>query len=91
MNEPTIQQLFDLTGKVALVTGGTGHLGSSISRALAEAYRCTSLVYQTVEKVGQASCLPNSPNTIPHFSDKLQAGSLPHFRVQVSKISYSTG
>jgi gluconate 5-dehydrogenase len=37
MSEPTIQQLFDLTGKVALVTGGTGHLGSAISRALAEA------------------------------------------------------
>ncbi len=35
--EPTVQQLFDLTGKVALVTGGTGHLGSAMSRALAEA------------------------------------------------------
>src|SRR2546422_690622 len=35
--EPTVQELFDLTGKVALITGGTGHLGSSMSRALAEA------------------------------------------------------
>lgn len=35
--EPTIQQLFDLTGRTALVTGGTGHLGSAMSRALAEA------------------------------------------------------
>ncbi|MBI3463987.1 MAG: SDR family oxidoreductase [Planctomycetes bacterium] len=35
--EPTIQSLFDLTGKVAIVTGGTGHLGSAMSRALAEA------------------------------------------------------
>lgn len=35
--EPTIQQLFDLTGKVALVTGGTGHLGRSFAPALAEA------------------------------------------------------
>jgi gluconate 5-dehydrogenase len=33
----TVQQLFDLTGRVALVTGGTGHLGTAISRALAEA------------------------------------------------------
>lgn len=37
MNEPTIHQLFDLSGKVALVTGATGWLGSALSRALAEA------------------------------------------------------
>ncbi len=37
MAEPTVQELFDLSGKVALVTGGTGFLGSAISRALAEA------------------------------------------------------
>lgn len=36
-SEPTIQQLFDLRGKVALITGGTGHLGRSMARALAEA------------------------------------------------------
>ena len=35
--EPTIQQLFDLSGKTALVTGGTGHLGQALARALAEA------------------------------------------------------
>ena len=35
--EPTVQQLFDLTGRVALVTGGCGHLGSAMCRALAEA------------------------------------------------------
>ena len=36
-NEPTVQKLFDLTGKVVLITGGCGHLGSAMSRALAEA------------------------------------------------------
>ena len=36
-SEPTIQQLFDLTGRVAVVTGGCGHLGSAMCRALAEA------------------------------------------------------
>ena len=35
--EPTVQQLFDLTGKTALVTGGTGDLGTASCRALAEA------------------------------------------------------
>lgn len=37
MNEPTIQQLFDLSGKTALITGGSGYLGRSIAHALAEA------------------------------------------------------
>ena len=35
-SEPTIQQLFDLSGKVAVVTGGAGHIGTSFSKALAE-------------------------------------------------------
>jgi gluconate 5-dehydrogenase len=37
MTEPTIPQLFDLTGKVVLLTGAAGHLGSAFARALAEA------------------------------------------------------
>jgi gluconate 5-dehydrogenase len=32
-----VQDLFDLSGRTALVTGGAGHLGTAISRALAEA------------------------------------------------------
>jgi gluconate 5-dehydrogenase len=35
--EPSIPQLFDLSGRVALITGASGHLGSSMARALAEA------------------------------------------------------
>lgn len=37
MSEPTLARLFDLTGRTALITGGSGHLGKSLSRAMAEA------------------------------------------------------
>lgn len=33
----TVQQLFDLSGKVVLVTGASGYLGSALAEALAEA------------------------------------------------------
>jgi gluconate 5-dehydrogenase len=36
-HEPTIQQLFDLAGRVAVVTGASGYLGGALARALAEA------------------------------------------------------
>jgi len=34
---PSVQQLFDLTGRTALITGASGHLGSALAQALAEA------------------------------------------------------
>lgn len=37
MSEATFQELFDLTGRVALITGGTGYLGSAMANGLAEA------------------------------------------------------
>ena len=37
MSERSIHQLFDLTGKVVVITGAAGWLGSAMSRALAEA------------------------------------------------------
>ena len=37
MADRTIQELFDLTGKTALITGGSGYLGTAMACALAEA------------------------------------------------------
>lgn len=37
VTDPTIHQLFDLSGRVALITGASGWLGSAMAAALAEA------------------------------------------------------
>ncbi len=64
--EPTVQELFDLSGKVALITGGTGHLGSAMARALAEAGATVVLTSRSTDKaVAAAATLPRSKG-IPH-------------------------
>lgn len=48
---PTIADLFDLTGKSALVTGGTGALGSAAAKAFAGAGASVSLAGGNKEKL----------------------------------------
>lgn len=61
--EPTVAQLFDLTGRTALITGGTGHLGSAMSRALAEAGANVIISSRDEERAKQAAAaLPLRPN-----------------------------
>ncbi|MBP7933907.1 MAG: SDR family oxidoreductase [Phycisphaerae bacterium] len=57
--EPTVQTLFDLSGKVALITGASGYLGQSFCRAMAEAG--ASVVVTSRDKTraqSQAASLP---------------------------------
>jgi len=69
--EPTIEQLFDLSGKVALFTGGTGWLGSSMSRALAEAGASVVISSRNLSRAqGAAERLP-SPCGARHYGVEL--------------------
>jgi len=77
--EPTIQQLFDLTGRVALVTGGCGHLGPALCRALAEAGASVVVTSRDASRArALAETLPRSDAARHHgiALDHLQPDSL---------------
>jgi len=59
MTDPSIPELFDLTGKVVLITGGSGHLGRAFSGALAEAGASVVVASRSLERAQEtANSLP---------------------------------
>lgn len=65
--EPTIQQMFDMSGKTCMVTGAGGYLGGSMARGLAEAggrVIVTDIDSARAEEV--AASLPSSGG-VEHF------------------------
>ena len=77
---PSLASLFDLTGKVALITGGTGHLGSAMSEALAEAGATVVLTSRDADKARAAAAKLPSPGGVKHIGlplDHMQADGLP--------------
>ena len=65
-SEPTIQELFDLSGKSALITGATGWLGSSMARALAEAGASVIISSRDGERAQTAAATLPTPGNATH-------------------------
>lgn len=71
IEEPTIQSLFDLTGRVALITGGSGYLGSAMSRAVAEAGATVVIASRDQKRATAAAAELPVPTGQLHFGVEL--------------------
>lgn len=67
MQEPTIQQLFDLSGRTALVTGASGYLGAAFARALAEAGATVVASSRELKRSLDAAAALPSPGDAKHY------------------------
>ncbi len=68
MTEPSISELFDLTGRVALITGGSGHLGKSMARAIAEAGASVVVASRVMERAEHVIADLPSPAGAEHHA-----------------------
>ncbi len=79
--EPTIHELFDLSDRVALITGGTGHLGSAMARALAEAGASVILTSREAARASAAAATLPRVGTARHHGialDHMAPDTLEH-------------
>jgi gluconate 5-dehydrogenase len=67
-SESTIHELFDLTGRVALITGASGYLGRPFSRALAEAGANVVVASRDLERAERCASELPTRNGNCHFS-----------------------
>jgi len=70
-HEPTVQSLFDLSGRRALITGASGYLGSAMARALAEAGAVVVAASRDLHRARQSAASLPVVGGGPHVGVKL--------------------
>ena len=79
MTQRTVSELFDLSGKTALVTGGTGYLGTAFSQALAEVGATVVISSRDAARAQQAVDALPKVNGVKHHGvslDQMDADSI---------------
>ena len=68
MANPDVQSLFDLSGKVALISGASGYLGSAMSSALAEAGATVIVTSRDADRAAAAAAALPQPGNASHHA-----------------------
>ncbi len=71
MPEQTVWEQFSLKSKVVLMTGASGHLGSAMARAVAEAGARVVVTSRDLERAQQAAAALPAVDSGPHFGVQL--------------------
>jgi NAD(P)-dependent dehydrogenase (short-subunit alcohol dehydrogenase family) len=89
--ESTIHELFDLTGRVALVTGATGHLGRSMAAALAEAGATVVAASRDERRANELAKMLPSPQRQRHLGVALDQMKCEEAASAFDRAADSTG
>ena len=85
INQESLQTLFSLAGRVAVVTGGTGVLGGAMAHGLAAAGAKVAILGRRAERAGEvaASIRSNGGEAIPLPADVLDRAELERARAHL--------
>ncbi len=65
--QPTVQQLLDLSGKTALITGASGYLGQALASGLAEAGARVIATSRDAARAATAAAALPDPHSVSHL------------------------